>query len=64
MAEHPSEGTVRYVRPATKFAASPAAIRSHAPAHGQHTDEILREAGYDDAEIAALHARNIAIQKD
>jgi formyl-CoA transferase len=64
MAEHPSEGAVRYVRPATKFAGSPAAIRRHAPAHGQHTDEILREAGYTDAEIAALHERNIAIQKD
>ena len=27
-----------------------------APAHGQHTREILREAGYDDAAIAALGA--------
>ena len=64
MAEHPSEGTIRYVRPATKFFASPASIRSPAPAHGEHTDEILREAGFDDAEIAALHANNIAIQKE
>ncbi len=63
-AQHPSEGAVRYVRPAVKFAATPAAIRSHAPLHGQHSDEILREAGYDEAEIAALHAKNIVIQRE
>lgn len=62
--EHPSEGTIRTVRPATKFAATPAAIRAPAPRHGQHTDEILREAGFTPAEIAALHEQNIAIQKE
>jgi formyl-CoA transferase len=60
--EHPSEGSIRTVRPATKFAATPAAIRTQAPLHGQHTDEILREAGFGDAEIAALHTP--AIPKD
>ncbi len=62
--EHPSEGPIRYLRPATKFAASPASVRTPAPAHGEHTDEILREAGFSDAEIAALHEHNIAIQKE
>jgi crotonobetainyl-CoA:carnitine CoA-transferase CaiB-like acyl-CoA transferase len=52
------------VRPATKFAATPAAIRAPAPLHGQHTDDILREAGYADAEILALHEQKIAIQKE
>ena len=64
LSEHPSEGTVRQVRPATKFADTPAAIRRHAPGHGEHTDEILREAGLSDAEIAQLHDKKIAIQKE
>ena len=64
IAQHPSEGAVRYVRPATKFANTPAAIRGHAPLHGQHSDEILREAGFSDSEIAALHDNNIVIQKE
>ncbi|HEX4112109.1 MAG TPA: CoA transferase [Stellaceae bacterium] len=64
IAEHPSEGTVRYTRPTTKFAASPASVRSLAPKLGQHNSDILREIGYGEEEIAGLRARNILVQKE
>ena len=63
-AEHPTEGTIRYVRPTTRFAATPAKARSMAPAVGQHTAEILREAGYREQEIESLRARRIVAQHD
>ncbi|MES2534644.1 MAG: CoA transferase [Pseudomonadota bacterium] len=38
---------------------TPAKIAHSAPAWGQHTDEMLREAGYAEDEIAALHAQGV-----
>src|SRR5882672_4046927 len=35
------------------------AVERTAPAAGEHTDEILREAGYRDAEIAALRTEGV-----
>jgi crotonobetainyl-CoA:carnitine CoA-transferase CaiB-like acyl-CoA transferase len=52
--EHPSEGRIRQARPPTRFSASPASVRRLAPRLGEHTREVLAEAGYDDAEIAAF----------
>jgi formyl-CoA transferase len=56
---HPSEGPIRSVRPSTLFARSPAQISMHAPLLGQHTDEMMREAGFDEEAIARLEARGI-----
>ena len=42
-----------------KLSATPGAIRRAAPKLGEHTDEVLREAGYPDAEIAELRQKGI-----
>jgi len=56
---HPSEGPLVGVRPPTRFARTPATLRRPAPTLGEHNDELLREAGYDDAQIAALKAGKV-----
>ena len=61
-AQHPTEGAIRYLNPATKFASTPATVRSHAPVLGQHTVPILREAGYSDEEIASFQLRGVISQ--
>lgn len=59
---HPSEGPTISVRPATKFADSPASLRRGAPLLGEHSAEVLREAGLSDGEIATLREKNIIQQ--
>jgi formyl-CoA transferase len=56
---HPSEGAIVAVRPPTRFARTPAALRRPAPGLGEHNDEVMREAGYDDAQIARLKADHV-----
>ncbi len=54
--DHPTEGRLRQARPPTRFSESPASVRRLAPRLGEHTAEILAEAGYDETEITALLA--------
>ena len=54
--DHPTEGRIRQARPPARFSATPAAVRRLAPGLGEHTREVLREAGYAETEIDALVA--------
>jgi crotonobetainyl-CoA:carnitine CoA-transferase CaiB-like acyl-CoA transferase len=53
---HPTEGDTVLVRPPVALSASPAAIRTHAPRFGEHSREVARELGYDEAAIGAMLA--------
>jgi crotonobetainyl-CoA:carnitine CoA-transferase CaiB-like acyl-CoA transferase len=59
--EHPSEGRLRAPAFPVNFGATPADIRRHAPRMGEHTVEVLREAGLSAAEIDALCASGAAL---
>ena len=51
---HETEGEITMIAPAVDFAETPLSITRGAPGRGAHTAEILREAGLDEAAIAAL----------
>lgn len=52
--DHPHAGRLRQARPAARFDRTPASVNRGAPLLGEHTDEILVEAGLSEAEIGAL----------
>ena len=52
--EHPAGGEIRVVGVPMRFSATPGDIRSGPPTVGQHTGDVLADAGFSSEEIAAL----------
>lgn len=52
--QHPKAGGIRNIGVSVKLSDTPGSVRTPAPLLGQHTDEVLAEFGYADADIAAL----------
>ncbi len=57
--QHPDAGPIRQARPAAQFSATPAGVRRGAPRLGEHTTEVLAEAGLDAGAIDALAAAGV-----
>jgi crotonobetainyl-CoA:carnitine CoA-transferase CaiB-like acyl-CoA transferase len=56
---HPHAGPMRQPRPAARFERTPASLSRFAPLLGEHTDEVLAEAGVAAAELSALRAQGV-----
>jgi crotonobetainyl-CoA:carnitine CoA-transferase CaiB-like acyl-CoA transferase len=57
--QHATLGKVEVVNQPIKLSRTPSHIAHATPEKGEHTEEVLREYGYDDKAIAAFRARKI-----
>lgn len=62
--DHPTEGRLRMAEPPVRFSGSPSSIRRMQPRLGEHSREVLAEAGYSDEAIKALLAQGVTVQAD
>ena len=59
--DHPEAGPLRQTRTPARFSGTPPEYRMGGPRLGQHTSEVLKEAGFSNAEITALLEDGAAI---
>ena len=57
--EQPNIGPLKVIRAPITLSGTPATVRRPSPKVGEHNQEILREAGYDDAAIAQLEKEGV-----
>jgi crotonobetainyl-CoA:carnitine CoA-transferase CaiB-like acyl-CoA transferase len=57
--DHPSEGRLRVPAIPTTYSRTPGEIRRLPPRLGEHSVEVLREAGFGEAEIGAMMASGV-----
>jgi crotonobetainyl-CoA:carnitine CoA-transferase CaiB-like acyl-CoA transferase len=57
--DHPTMGRMRRPRPAARFSVAPAVVSHHAPALGEHSDEVLTELGLSPDQCQALRADGV-----
>lgn len=60
--DHPTEGRLRMTRFPVTFSETPVENSRHQPQLGEHSTEILREAGYSDADIESLLGSGATLQ--
>ncbi len=58
--DHPTHGRMTTVRGYADWSRTPAGFARRAPELGEHTEEVLRESGFDRSQIASLIAAGIA----
>lgn len=57
--DHPHVGSMRVVRPPAEFGGARSPVAAPAPAHGEHTDEVLYALGLDAEQVAAHRANGV-----
>jgi crotonobetainyl-CoA:carnitine CoA-transferase CaiB-like acyl-CoA transferase len=57
--DHPMMGPIRMAGPMIQMSETPLAAQGASPTLGQHTDDVLRQLGYDDERIDALRAAGV-----
>jgi crotonobetainyl-CoA:carnitine CoA-transferase CaiB-like acyl-CoA transferase len=63
MQEHPTEGRIRSMRSPITWAHHQPGAHRPAPLQGEHTREVLRQAGYSEADITRLCAQGAAAER-
>ena len=60
-AEHPEMGILRYVRYPGHLSDTPASLNRHPPRLGEHSAEILAEAGFSEEEVQSFEAAGVVV---